>query len=257
MESTFFGTFDLASLSIWLFWIFFALLIYYLQTENMREGYPLENDDGTQSANQGPFPVPDPKTFKLPHGRGEVTVPGPDYQSRGEVALRRTNPANGYPLEPTGDPMVDGVGPASWAKRRDIPELDGHGHPKIVPMGAMDGYRVSAGRDPRGLPVQAGDNEVVGEITDMWLDAPEQLVRYLEMELDEAHGGGKRLVPIHFCKIKADRVKINAIFGKHFKAVPITKSPNQITLLEEEKISAYYAGGILYASQDRLDPALG
>ena len=32
MEATFFGNFDLASLSIWLFWIFFALLIYYLQT---------------------------------------------------------------------------------------------------------------------------------------------------------------------------------------------------------------------------------
>lgn len=256
MTSTFFGTFDLASLSIWLFWIFFALLIYYLQTENMREGYPLENDDGTQSANQGPFPVPSPKTFKLPHNRGEVTVPGPDLQSRGEVALRRTNPANGYPFEPTGDPMLDGVGPASWAKRRDLPELDGHGHAKIVPMGATDGYRVSAGRDPRGLPVEAGDGEVVGDISDMWLDAPEQLVRYLSIELDADHGGGIRLVPIHYCKIKSDRVKINAIFGKHFANVPVTKSPNQVTLLEEEKISAYYAGGILYASQERLEPAI-
>ena len=44
---TFFGNFDLASLSIWLFWGFFALLIYYLQTENMREGYPLELEDGS------------------------------------------------------------------------------------------------------------------------------------------------------------------------------------------------------------------
>ena len=34
----FFGNFDLASLSIWLFYLFFAGLIYYLQTENMREG---------------------------------------------------------------------------------------------------------------------------------------------------------------------------------------------------------------------------
>ena len=37
----FFGNFDLASAAIWMFWIFFALLVYYLQTENMREGYPL------------------------------------------------------------------------------------------------------------------------------------------------------------------------------------------------------------------------
>ena len=26
--------------------------------------------------------------------------------------------------------MADGVGPASWAPRRDVPELDGHGHNK-------------------------------------------------------------------------------------------------------------------------------
>ena len=70
----FFGNFDLASLSIWLFWGFFALLIYYLQTENMREGYPLEMEDGTVAPNQGPFPVPKPKTFSLPNGKGEVTV---------------------------------------------------------------------------------------------------------------------------------------------------------------------------------------
>jgi len=36
--NTFFGNFDLASAAIWLFWLFFALLIFYLQTENMREG---------------------------------------------------------------------------------------------------------------------------------------------------------------------------------------------------------------------------
>ena len=44
---TFFGNFDLASFAIWMFWDIFALLIYYLQKENMREGYPLGNEDGT------------------------------------------------------------------------------------------------------------------------------------------------------------------------------------------------------------------
>jgi photosynthetic reaction center H subunit len=261
MVNAFFGNFDLASLSIWLFWIFFALLIYYLQTENMREGYPLENEDGTAAPNQGPFPVPDAKTFVLPHGRGEVVVPS----AENEAAHRRDNLAmekvafsagNGYPYDPTGDPMVDGIGPASWTPRADVPELDGHGHPKIVPMGQTEAYRVSAGRDPRGLQVVAGDNTVVGTVTDMWIDAPEQLVRYLELELDADHGGGTRLVPIQFCKIGFSRVKVNAIFGKHFAGVPATKSPNQVTKLEEEKISAYYGGGILYASQDRMDPLL-
>ena len=40
MTTTFFANFDLASAAIWLFWIFFALLIIYIQRENMREGYP-------------------------------------------------------------------------------------------------------------------------------------------------------------------------------------------------------------------------
>ena len=75
---TAFGNFDLASLAIYSFWIFLAGLIYYIQKENMREGYPLENEDGTVAANQGPFPLPEPKTFILPHGRGSVTVPCPE-----------------------------------------------------------------------------------------------------------------------------------------------------------------------------------
>lgn len=260
MENAFFGNFDLASLSIWLFWIFFALLIYYLQTENMREGYPLENEDGSPAPNQGPFPVPDKKTFRLPHGRGDVVVPSPENENEhrrtdlGEV-MEATAVPNGYPYEPVGDAMLTGVGSGSWTPRRDEPELDGHGHAKIVPMAQTESYHVSAGRDPRGLTVVAGDGEEVGTISDMWIDAPEQLVRYLEIELDEAHGGGKRLVPIHFCQIWR-RVKINSIYGKHFAGVPLTKSSTQITKLEEEKISAYYGAGILYADEKRAEPLL-
>ena len=53
MTPTYFANFDLASAAIWLFWIFFALLIIYIQRENMREGYPAENDDGTEAPNRG------------------------------------------------------------------------------------------------------------------------------------------------------------------------------------------------------------
>lgn len=250
----FFGNFDLASAAIWAFWIFFAGLIYYLQTENMREGYPLEKDDGELSPNQGPFPVPGPKTFILPHGRGEVTVPTGAKENR-EVALRRTGTAEGQPFEPTGDPMKDGVGPASWAPRRDVPELDGKGHPKIVPMSGHSEFQVSAGRDPRGLPVVSGDDEIVGKISDMWIDEPEQLVRYLEIQLDEKYGGGKRLAPVQLTRIKHNGVWIHALFAEHFAGVPTTKSPSQVTLLEEDKISGYYGGGKLYAGT-RAHPAI-
>ena len=256
MTEPFFGTFDLAQLSLYLFWVFFAGLIYYLQTENMREGYPLQDDDGNPAPNQGPFPVPEPKTFRLPHGRGEVVVPSVENEAahaRTDLALKRTAVSEGFPFEPTGDPMADGVGPASWTPRRDAPELDGHGHPKIVPMSKSEKFHVAAGRDARGLPVQAADGAVVGDIVDMWVDEPEQLVRYLEIKLDE---GGNRLLPITLCRIKSDRVSVHSLHGEQFAGVPTVASPNQVTLLEEEKICAYYCGGKLYASAARQAPQL-
>ena len=256
MAEAIIGNIDLASVSLWLFYLFFAGLIVYIQRENMREGFPLTDDEGKPQQGLG-LPMPEPKTFKLPHGRGEVSVPDGKPDPRGaKLPLKRTQPADGYPLEPTGDPLKDGVGPASWCARRDVPELDGHGHPKIIPMAASEHYTVSAGRDPRGLAVVAGDREVVGKISDMWIDEPEQLVRYLEIELDGDHGGGKRLVPITFAKVRGNDVRIHAIFGKHFSGVPATASPRQVTKLEEEKIAAYYGGGKLYASEDRLEPQL-
>jgi len=255
MTATFFGEVDLASVTLWLFYIFFAGLVIWIQRENMREGYPLEDDEGNASSNPSMWPLPEDKTFKLPHGRGEVTVPSGQTPERADIALKRVGPGNGYPLEPTGDPMLDGVGPASWAPRRDMPELDGHGHPKIVPMSAAEGFLVAAGRDPRGLPVVAGDGEVVGKITDMWIDEPEQLVRYLELELDSKWGSGTRLMPITFARIKSNNVAVHALYGKHFATIPTIASPRQVTLLEEDKISGYYGGGKLYAG-DRQEPRL-
>lgn len=255
MTEPFFGNFDLASLSLWLFWAFFALLIYYIQRENMREGYPLEDDDGKPAANQGLFPVPDDKTFTLPHGRGTVTVPSGQNPERSDLPLAKTAAGNGFPFEPTGDPMADGVGPASWAPRRDVPELDGHGHPKIVPMSAKEAFHVASGRDPHGLPVEAGDGTVVGTITDMWIDEPEQLVRYLEVTLNG--DAGKRLIPMTLARIHRSHVKVRIIYGAQFAGVPRHASPHQVTLLEEDKITGYFGGGTLYASPERQAPLLG
>lgn len=256
MTSTFFGQFDLASLAIWLFWIFFALLIFYIQRENMREGYPLVNDDGEPSPNQGPFPVPDDKTFILPHGRGTLTLPSGQRGDRNDLALARTSASDGFPFEPTGNPMVDGVGPAAWAPRRDVPELDGHGRNKLSPMRDLPAFVVAAGKDPRGMPVKTADGEIVGTVTDMWVDEPEQLVRYLEYQVDEAFGSGTRLVPMTLARIWFGNVLVRTIFSQHVREVPQLADPNQVTLLEEDKISAYYAGGNLYASAERLEPQI-
>lgn len=247
---TFFGNFDLASVAIWGFWIFFALLIYYLQTENMREGYPLETEDGEASPNQGPFPVPSPKTFILPHGKGEVTVPSVENEAahrRDNLPMERVDASGGFPMMPTGDPMVDGVGPASWTPRRDEPELDAHGHAKITPMSGHEDFIVSAGNDPRGLPVLSRDDQVVGHVTDIWIDAGEQEVRYLEYELEAEYGTGKRLVPITMTRVRSRWVQVRSLNREHFAGVPQIAAPGQITKLEEEKVQAWYAGGTLYS----------
>jgi photosynthetic reaction center H subunit len=252
----FFGNFDLASAAIWLFWFFFAGLIFYLQTENMREGYPLETDDGAVAPNQGPFPVPKDKTFILPHGRGEVTVPSGQHPDRSVLALQRTSKAAGSPYVPTGDPMMDGVGPAAWAPRRDLAELDAHGHAKIKPLSMLEDFAVSAGTDPRGKAVVTGDGEVVGRVTDMWVDVPEQLVRYLTVDLNPEGSGKTRLIPMNFARISSDRVTVRSLYAKHMESVPTTKADAEITLLEEEKIMAFYGGGTMYADPKREGPAI-
>ncbi|MEL7253002.1 MAG: photosynthetic reaction center subunit H [Pseudomonadota bacterium] len=254
MSNEFFANFDLAALAIWAFWVFFALLVYYLQRENMREGYPLEDDDGNVAANQGPFPVPSDKTFILPHGEGTKKVPSEQTPERANLPLERMGSGTGYPFMPTGDPMADGVGPASWAPRKDKPELDGHGHPKIGPLSANEDFTFSCGFDPRGMRVFGGDKTQVGVCTDMWIDAPEQVVRYIEIELND---GGKRLAPMTLCKMSRLGVMIKSLYSHQFPGVPQTKSNTQITLLEEDKIVGYYGGGTLYATRARFEPLIG
>jgi hypothetical protein len=61
----------------------------------------------TPAVNQGPFPLPSPKTFKLPNGRGSVTVPDMKKEAR-EVALVRTNKASGNGLSVRADGRSDG-----------------------------------------------------------------------------------------------------------------------------------------------------
>ncbi|MEL6233344.1 MAG: photosynthetic reaction center subunit H [Pseudomonadota bacterium] len=247
------GEIDLALISLYLFWLFFAGLVIWLQRENMREGYPLEDDDANVSSGQGVYGLPSTKTFTLPHGRGDVTVPNGAPEGR-DLALTRTSSSAGSPYEPSGDPLADGVGPASWAPRRDVPELDGHGHPKIVPMRMSSKFAISAGRDPRGMPVVSDDLKIVGTVTDMWIDEPEQLVRYLEFDLSE---GGSRLLPMTLARITGRGVMVHSLAASQFGAIPAIKSQTQVTKLEEEKVSAYYCGGKLYAAhEDRLEPQL-
>jgi photosynthetic reaction center H subunit len=51
-------------------------------------------------------------------------------------------------------------------------------------------------------------------------------------------------------------VRVRSILAEQFNAVPDLASPDQITAFEEDRISAYYGGGTLYAEPSRLGPTL-
>ncbi len=53
---------DVAQLAIWLFWAFFAALVFYLRREDKREGYARDFENPGGVAHGFP-PPPGPKTF--------------------------------------------------------------------------------------------------------------------------------------------------------------------------------------------------
>ena len=245
------GYVDLAQILLYAFWLFFAGLIYYLVRENHREGYPMESDSLGRAVVTG-WPVPSPKTYKLAGGV-DLVIPDPSKQEPPLVA-RSTGPSPGSPIEPTGDPMLDGVGAGAWANRADVPEMTLEGEPKIIPLRAAQGFAVAKqDADPRGLPVIAGDGKPAGTVRELWLDTSEMMFRYLEVET----GSGKRvMLPVPFARIRRSAVEVNSIYAHHFASVPGLRHPDQITMLEEEKISAYYGGGTFYADPKRSEPLL-
>lgn len=248
---------DVAQVVLYAFWVFFAGLIFYIRQEDRREGYPLENDKTGEVGPRGFLFIPDPKTFKLAHGHGTVSAPNDKRDSSRTLKARKTGNWPGAPYEPTGNPLVDGVGPASYALRADTPDLTHLGQPKIVPMSTAHGYEVDeADPDPRGMPVIGCDGSKAGTIADIWVDQSEHTIRYYEVVL--AGSNRKVLLPINFCVVrtKPRQVFTPAITARQFADVPATKLPTQVTLLEEDKIVGYFGGGFLYATPERSEPLL-
>jgi photosynthetic reaction center H subunit len=170
--------------------------------------------------------------------------------------IRPTAPHPGAAVEPTGDPMKDGVGAAAWAEgRADRCDLTVHGDPRIQPMSVLEGWEVHPNDpDPRGMRVVAADGVTVGKVSDLWVDRAEPQLRYLAVGLEA--GAEPVLLPMGFARVDHRRgtVKVQALMSKHFKSVPRQKAKDRITLLEEDRLVAYYAGGYRYADPSRSEP---
>ena len=245
---------DVAQVVLYAFWIFFAILILYLRREDRREGYPLVSEPRGGTETPGWFMLPDKKVFRLYHG-GTSTSPQTVTKERPIKAVPAST-FGGSPLIPTGNPMLDGVGPGSWVLRKNEPDLTVEGLTRIAPLRVANDYKVDEhDRDPRGFTVIGADGVVAGTIRDIWVDRSEVLIRYLEVEVK----GGKRvLLPMPFAKVNQGKgtVKVESILASQFASAPTLSSPDRVTLQEEDKVAAYYGGGILYAEPSRQEPLL-
>jgi photosynthetic reaction center H subunit len=242
---------DVAQLTLYAFWIFFALLIVYLRREDKREGYPLENERSGSIRVVGWPAMPAPITRRL--SRGMTSGGGADTRP---VAAEPIGPWLGAPLEPTGDPMRDGVGPAAFANRAETPDMTVDGTPKIVPLRVAHHFGVDRpDPDPRGHAVIGADGVVGGVVRDLWVDQSEAVFRYMEVEVSAPQGVRRVLLPVNFTRINArGEVIVKAILGAQFAGVPTLAQPDIVSLREEDRITAYYGGGTLYAEPSRSEP---
>ena len=252
------GYMDVAQLALYAFWLFFAGLLYYLLRENKREGYPLVAADRAGVSPvivQGYPAIPEQKAFPMPDGT-DLMVPRPERREP-LTRFRRAGKFQGAPIEPTGERLTAGIGPGAWANRHDGPDLAyDDGKAKIVPLRAAPGYFLAT-EDPSiiGYSVIGADDEVAGTVTEAWIDRSEVVVRYLELELT---GGEKVLLPMNFIRIdnKGQRIICRYIKAAQFALAPVPKTPDEVTILEEDKIMAFFAGGSLYAWPGREGPLL-
>jgi photosynthetic reaction center H subunit len=250
MSPVILGNIDVALLTFYAFVLFFIGLVIHLRRENRREGFPLE-DEGGRALSTGALLDPSPKTFRLPFGRGVALAPTYRPEPVDLPATRDRFP--GAPLRPTGNPLASGMGPAAYALRADVPDLDMEGHPRIVPLSATENYWLDRrDRDPRGLKVIAADGAVAGTVTDVWVDRADRLIRYLSVDT----GTRTVLAPMTMARVKRGAVVLDAITAAQYADAPAIKSPTTITFLEEEMIQAYFGGGYLYAMPQREEPLI-
>jgi photosynthetic reaction center H subunit len=71
----------------------------------------------------------------------------------------------------------------------------------------------------------------------------------------ETAGARRVLVPMMLATINDDGdVRVVSVTSAQLAAAPGLKHPEQVTLLEEDKTSAYFGGGHLHATPARSEP---
>jgi photosynthetic reaction center H subunit len=248
---------DVAQIVLYAFFVFFSGLIFYLRREDRREGYPLESEASGRTKDRGFLLIPSPKVFRRANGR---TVSAPSFKPDPQALnAAKVEPWPGAPLAPIGDPMRANVGPGAYAERADEAEKTHDGRDLIVPLRVATNFAIAAeGITPIGFKVVGADRRLGGVVRDLWVDRGEVVLRYYEVEVGSGAAARRVLLPANFSKVdfKRKQVNVTAILGGQFVGVPTTRDPDKVTLLEEEKITAYYGAGTLYATRGRTESVL-
>ena len=153
--------------------------------------------------------------------------------------------------------MLAGVGPGSYAERADETYKTADGHDLIVPLRVATNYGVPAGeREPdrvRSVGARIGLRPASSATS-----GSTGRSACCATTKSRSADGRRVLLPVNFANVdtKRRRIGVNALLAGQFAGVPAIRNPDKVTLLEEDKITAYYGAGTLYATAARAEPLL-
>ena len=211
---------DLAQVTLYVFWIFFAGLIFYLRREDKREGYPLDSTALAAASVHG-FPrMPEPKNYLL-RGGHVATLAEPQERSprcRGGADRSMAGRADG------ADRQSDARRRRARLLRRPRGRSRTHHrrHTLHRSVAAGRGYLLSKPRDPdpRGMRVIGADSEIGGVVTDVWVDRAEALIRYLEVEVTSTRWSQARTAAV---AVRHDRSLSPPGLGQRHSRQPVRR----------------------------------
>lgn len=245
---------DIPTLASWAFVLFFVALVFWLQRQSKREGYPLRASPFTSERMDGFPPPPEPMTYILNEGG---TTEAPHHFEQAPTSARPMHLFDGTPFIPLGNPLLAGIGPGSWVMKKDEPALNEQGELALQPLRAMPGWSVQEkDADPRGMAVYDWRWTDIGRVVDVWIDRGSKTIRMLEVETNADIHARRVLVPIFHAVIrgKARTMRVTALWAHQLADVPMPANPDIITGREEERLNAYYSAGRFYRNDPTVVP---
>lgn len=250
---------DLPDTAWWIFFVFFLGLVWYNRRQDKREGYPMKESPFSSKQSLGfPLPPEEPQAYLL--NEGGITT-APHYYEPGDMHAKPLYVFAGTPLTPVGNPLLAGIGPGAWVKRKNEPMLTEKGELLLEPMRKLE-PEWSIGKkdaDPRGMKVFDWRWNEVGIVHDVWIDQGIKVIRMFEVDLLPGLGAARVLVPLYHTTIseRMREIRVTALRSYQFADIPMPAKPGEITAREDERLNAYFAAGHFYRNSGLTERPAG